>query len=289
MRASIHAIIVVIAAFAAAGVHAQRHEDASRLNETLARVSDRVEEWFARAQSIVSTESVAIQPLRSDLTPVDFPRRLAFELRVAWDRPATDGALPEATVVRQLLTINGRPPRPKDEPGCLDPKPVSPEPLAMLLDGQRDDYRFTPAGRTRVDGRAVLMIDYRGAAPGPAEVTWNKDCVSISLPGRSRGRIWVDAGTFDVLRLDEHLMGLFDFAVPFDKVRRGAANHMTIERADSYITYRRVAFRDPEEVLMLPASVDTVTVVSGGGVQRYRVSQRFSDYRRFLTDGRLVQ
>lgn len=288
MRAPVHAIIVVIAALAATGLHAQRSDDVSRLNEVLARVSGRVEEWFARAQSIVSTERVAIQPLRSDLTPVDFPRRLAFELRVAWDA-ATDRALPEATVVRELLTINGRAPRPKDEPGCLDPKPVSPEPLSMLLDEQRDDYRFSPAGRTRMNGREALMIDYRGAAPGPAEVKWTRDCVSISLPGRSRGRVWIDAETFDVLRLDEHLMGLFDFAVPADHVRRGAANRMTIERADSYITYKRVSFRDPEEALMLPASVDTVTVIRGGGVQRYRVSQRFSDYRRFLTDGRLVQ
>jgi hypothetical protein len=40
---------------------------------------------------------------------------------------------------------------------------------------------------------------------------------------------------------------------------------------------------------MLPAAVDTVTVISGGGVQRYRVSQRFSDYRRFLTGGRVVR
>jgi hypothetical protein len=159
----------------------------------------------------------------------------------------------------------------------------------MLLDGHRDDYRFATAGRTRVNGREALIIDYRGAAAGPAEIKWEKDCVSISLPGRSRGRVWIDAETFDVLRLDEHLMGLFDFAVPFDKVRRGAANRMTVERADSYITYKRVAFSDPDEVLMLPAAVDTVTVISGGGVQRYRVSQRFSDYRRFLTGGRVVR
>jgi hypothetical protein len=159
----------------------------------------------------------------------------------------------------------------------------------LLLDSHRDDYRFTTAGRTRVNGREALIIDYRGASPGPAEIKWEKDCVSISLPGRSRGRVWIDAETFDVLRLDEHLMGMFDFAVPFDKVRRGAANRMTVERADSYITYKPVAFSDPDEVLMLPAAVDTVTVISGGGVQRYRVSQRFSDYRRFLTGGRVVQ
>jgi hypothetical protein len=39
---------------------------------------------------------------------------------------------------------------------------------------------------------------------------------------------------------------------------------------------------------MLPASIDTVTVVRGAGTQRMRISQRFSAYRRFLTGGRIV-
>ena len=46
---------------------------------------------------------------------------------------------------------------------------------------------------------------------------------------------------------------------------------------------RSVSFVDPEEVLMLPAEIETVTVIRGGGTQRNRITQRFSDYRRFLT------
>ena len=159
----------------------------------------------------------------------------------------------------------------------------------MLLPAQRDDYAFSLGGTTRVDGRPALMIDYRGVAAGVPEITFTRECVSIELPGRSRGRIWIDAATYDVLRLDEHLVGMFDFSTPREQQRRGAARDMTIERADSSIQYKRVSFVDPEETLLLPAAIESVTVIRGGGTQRYRVTQRFSDYRRFLTGGRVVQ
>lgn len=280
---------VALALAAVAVPVAQRAADLP-LDELLTRVGDRVVEWYARAQSIVSLETVSIQPLRSDLSPVDFPRRLAYELRVAWDpRSAEPGLLPEANVLRQLVSINGREPREKDRSECMDPKSVSPEPLAMMLPARRGQFAFTVAGQARVGGRAAVMLDYRGIAPGPPEISWTRECVSVSLPGRSRGRIWVDAETFDVLRYDEHLVGQFDFPVPREHVRRGAAGSMVIERADSSIQFRRVEFRDPEETLMLPASIDTLQIVRGSGTQRTRITQRFTDYRRFLTEGRVVQ
>ena len=54
---------------------------------------------------------------------------------------------------------------------------------------------------------------------------------------------------------------MFDFSTPREQQRRGAASHMTIERADSSIHYRPVSFRDPEETLLLPATIETVTVI----------------------------
>ena len=282
-------LLAVAIVVLAAAPQAQRRDPALPLTDTLVRIGDRVEQWYARAQSLVSLESVWIQPLRSDLTALDFPRRLAYELRLAWDAPADGAELPEANIVRQLLTINGRPPKPKDDTGCLDPKPISPEPLSMLLPAKRDDYTFSVAGTARVDGRPALMIDYRSVAAGEPEITYTRDCISIELPGRSRGRIWIDSATYDVLRLDERLVGMFDFSTPREQQRRGAARNMTIERADSSIQYKRVSFVDPEETLMLPAVIETVTVIRGGSTQRNRITQRFSDYRRFLTGGRVVQ
>jgi hypothetical protein len=257
------------------------------LDALLERVGERVEQYYARAQNIMSLETVRVQPLKTDLLSDGFPRRLEYELRVAWEPSEEPGTLPTANVVRQLLRVGGRPPRPGDEPECTDPPSVSPEPLEMLLAGHRSDYVFTEGGAGRVGGRPAVMLDYRSVERGPEEVTWNEECASISLPGRSAGRIWVDAATGDVLRLDERLLGQFDFAVPPEHAR-GGSRYMTIERSTSTTRYSPIAFEDPDETLMLPRSIETLQIVRGAGTPRVRITQTFSDYRRFLTDAHIV-
>lgn len=256
----------------------------------LARIGDRVQEYYARALSIICVETVGLRQLGADLMSDGSPTRwLVYELRVAWE-PLADGAGPaDASVLRQLITVDGRPPRPKDKPGCMDPKPVSPEPLAMLLPNQQLEYAFTWGGTTRMDGRAVVMLDYRALAVAPAQVTWRDDCVSVELPGQSRGRVWADQTTGEVLRLDERLTGTFEFRVPNQQRRLGGPPSMMIERADMSIRYRPVTFRDPDETLMQPASVETLTIVRNSGAPRVRKTQVFSNYRRFVTGGRVLQ
>jgi hypothetical protein len=79
-----------------------------------------------------------------------------------------------------------------------------------------------------------------------------------------------------------------DIAVPAAQQRAGGSPYMTIERADSSIRYRRVAFTDPEESLLLPSSIDTTTIVRNSGSPRVRISQTFGNYRRFVTGSRLI-
>jgi hypothetical protein len=274
---------------AAAPGAAQEPAPTDDLAHTLALVSQRVEQWYRRAQNVVSREVVLIQPMRSDFTPAEFPRRLVFELRVGWNAdPDSPTGAPVASVLRQPVSFGGRSARADQDPGCMDPKPVSPEPLAMLLPERLSESEFSAAGTSRVDGRLALRIDYRGVRATPPSVTWTGKCVSVSLPGRSRGRVWIDAATYDVLRMDDRLVGTFTLDVPRDQIRLGATPTMVIERAESSIRYTNVEFEDPQETLMLPASVDTFTVIRGAVTQRVRITQRFSDYRRFLTGGRIV-
>ncbi|MBI2827929.1 MAG: hypothetical protein HYX77_01495 [Acidobacteria bacterium] len=281
--------LALVAGASAVPDAAQRPGSPVDLAQTLARAGQRLEQWYARAQSVVSTETVWIQPLRADLSPADFPRRLAFELRVGWDPDRSGPAgLPVANVLREPIRGNERSSPDREDPGCMDPKPVSPEPMAMLLPARLGESEFSNARTGQVDGRPALTLDYRGRAAVAAEIAWTDECVSVTLPGRSRGRIWIDAVTYDVLRMDDRLVGTFEFDVPREHVRRGAASSMVIERAESSIRYKRVEFQDPHETLMLPAAIDTLTVIRGGGIQRVRITQRFSDYRRFLTAGRVV-
>lgn len=262
----------------------------------MTRVGERVETYYARAQSIICEETVRLEPLGIDLLPNgDHVRELVYELRVAWDGaiPGPDGKVAEATVLRQLVTVNGRPPKPGDEPGCFDRKPITPEPLSLLLPGRQREYVFTWKGVGRESGRASVAIDYKAVPTRqPIEVVRKGECSEISLPGRSRGRVWVDPSTADVLRLDENLTGQFDVPVPDEpKSRRRAGGPLTVtvERADQSISYRAVTFHDPEETLILPASIDSLQVIRNSGTPRLRTYQKFSHYRRFITDVRIVQ
>ena len=273
-------------ALLAASVSAQTSAPAD-LSAMLEQIGAHVAQYYSRARSIVCVETVRLQPLRADLAPDGFPRRLVYELRVSWE--PTNDASTEATVLRQILTVDGRPPRAKDNPGCLDPKPVSPEPLAFLLPARRSDYVFTWAGPGRTDGRAGMMLDYKSAAQKPPEIIWKDECVSVDLPGMTRGRVWIDPTTHDVLRLDERLTGMFELRVPREHVRHGESPWMMIERADTSIRYRPVAFHDPDETMMLPASIESFTIIRNSGVPRLRTVQEFSNYRRFITGGRLVK
>jgi hypothetical protein len=216
-------------------------------------------------------------------------RHLVYELRVAWEA-ATEGTKPpQASVLRQLISVDGRPPRAGDEPGCMDPKPVSTEPLAMLLSGRQREFAFTWRETGRTAGRQSVTLDYKSLTPMPPEVTWAGPCVSIELPGRTRGRVWVDRNTAEVLRLDEQLIGRVEIPMPRQQMRAGSGMAFVVERADSSIRYRPIAFQNPDEIVMLPESIESLQVIRNSGVPRLRIVQRFSNYKRFITGGRIVE
>ena len=121
------------------------------------------------------------------------------------------------------------------------------------------------------------------------EITWKGECVTINVPAKTLGRAWVDVETGDVLRLDERFAGLFDVPIPWEFQARGAARTMIIERNDTSIRYQNVRFSDPDETVVLPSTIDTLSVVRNAGTPRLRVTQTFSDYARFTTDSRIVR
>jgi hypothetical protein len=256
--------------------------------QTVARVSGYVEQYYTRAQSIVTDEAVTVQRINRDLSLNGFARRLLYELRIEWD-PSVDGDTSPANVTRQLLSVNGQPPRPGDKPECMDPRSVSPEPLAFLLPDRRHKYAFVGAGLGRVDGRDTLMVDYRPLDPGKPTVEWTEDCVSVDAPGRWRGRLWADPESAAVVRLDEQLTGMVDLPIPPKHQRYNGTLFLTLERADMSIRYRPVRFRDPDETLMLPAQIVSTAMWRNAGSPGSRITQSFSNYRRFVTGGRIVR
>ena len=152
-----------LAALVAAGVMAHAQDD---LPTVLQRVSDRVQRYYGRAQSIVCIERVMVQPMRHDMTTDGFAKVLEFELRIDWDAMSESDRPLEARVLRELRKVNGRTPRPNYEPGCLDPKSGALEPLAFLLPQSRRlrlrvERRPPPEGSTDDDAGIPVAHDRR--------------------------------------------------------------------------------------------------------------------------------
>jgi hypothetical protein len=117
----------------------------------------------------------------------------------------------------------------------------------------------------------------------------HEDCFDWIGHIATRGRIWVDAETYDVLRVERSLRGPVDVSVPWLIQRRyRLPGWVTIVRDDVTIRYRAVPFDDPDESLLLPESIHSFSVLRGG-LRSTRRNQTFTDYKRFVTDGRVVQ
>lgn len=260
----------------------------------LADAGARVEALFGRALSLVCTETVVMQPLDRDMGGRGLGRTVESDMHFWWD-PA-DGDTPEtgAEARRQVRLVNNRPPRDDDPRSCTTPEQerVETQPLSMLLPDQRRDYAFSAAGTARIDGRAAVMVDFKQVTPFSVDVRaveGREDCVSYDVNGGLRGRLWIDAATHDVMRLDQHLVGMFDVPLPETLVRRpGSRSYWTLERWDVSTRFGPVTFRAPDETLVLPRSSTTLRVVHGAGVPRLRTETRYSNYQRFVTGARIV-
>jgi hypothetical protein len=289
VRSALAALVAVAVIASAAGVAGQSTHDVTIV---LDRVGERIEQYYKKVQNIVCTEIVTAQEVGRDLTPVGFARVVESELRVESEAD-DDGSLhAEPKLVRSLRKVNGRVPKPKDKEACYDPNPLSSEPLAFLLAANRRDYAFTWGGFGKGKEQHMMLIDYRALESGKPEIKEHErdreNCLSFTLPGGTKGRVWIDMATHDVVRFEERLISGVDFRVPFALQRRANfPDTIVLDRFDRFVRYKTVAFDNPAETMLLPESVEEWTIMRGGGSHRTR--QVFSDYKRFLTAGRIVK
>jgi hypothetical protein len=279
---------------AAAHVHADEAGRADELAVVLQRAGERVERFFARAQSIVCLEVVRLQSLTSGWSTDGMGRTVESELRLSWEAPADGVPSAEAHTLRRLLKVNGREPRKNDWNNCTAPEQQSREtqPLSLLLPSQRTDYSFALAGKAELDGRTAVLVDYRLLKEVSVEsetVGGRDDCISFELEGGLRGRLWLDAESFDVLRLDQRLSEMVEIPLPREATRRSnSPPYWTMERWDTTIRFKAVKFENPDETLVLPASLSSLRVTRGSGTPRLRTVTDYKNYQRFLTAGRVV-
>jgi hypothetical protein len=287
------AVVSVLALAGALSPTSGRAQALPGIDVLLTRVADRIEEFYRRAQHVICIEISRMQPIGSNYAPQGFIRTVESQLRVEADG---GDAAADATFMRDIQRVNGRAPRDEDKrnrEGCTDPNPLSTEPLAFLLPAHRSEYRFVSAGLGKERNRPAFLIDFASVErTSDLELIEDKeghdDCFDWMGPLAERGRIWVDADTYDVLRVERSVSGPIDVRVPPRIQRRqGLGMRVVLMRNDTTTRYRTVAFTNPDEVLLLPESIDSTILVTGG-LQSMRRSQVYSDYRRFITGSRVV-
>jgi hypothetical protein len=257
----------------------------------LGGLAERTQQYYDRFISIICTETVHQQDLRFNLAPTGRPRTTVYELSVSRDPGGTGERV--FRIDRTLQQVNGRPARRNQRPGCTDPKTGSPEPLAFLLAENQSRYRFTlddagPGAFDNIQSRSfdappswppgTRAIDFVESPPERVRIKWEGNCFEAE-GGGYEGRVWFDPDNYDVLQIAVRLSK--PFLVPLRTGYIGVEPAIRVERSETTIRFSRVEFQQPDETVLLPESIDTLTVFRGA--PSLKTTQKLSGFRRFLT------
>ncbi len=133
-----------------------------------------------------------------------------------------------------------------------------------------DDRAGGPAG--------TRAVDFIESPPERVRVKWEGSCFEAE-GGGYEGRVWFDPISYDVLQVTLRLSK--PFRVPMRIGYVGVDPTIRVERSEMTIRFSRVEFEQPDEVVLLPESIDTLTVFRGA--LSLKTSQKLSNFRRFLT------
>jgi hypothetical protein len=267
-------------------------------DERLARILERVGEGVARYQaglfSITFAETLRQEELREDMTPKK-SKEFVFETVVLREELSSDEDDYYPHVVRRLKSVGGKP----AAPGRKVAEPSAAfniQSLSFLLPKNRKLFEFSLDGEETLGGRTVYRLRMLRPGEGEPRVEWNRRLVGMSFRVFAPFvyLIWVDAESFDVLKLESHLAAPFEFesprtfgAGPFG--RFGPTRHLRYAVQDYSVRFRRERFRDPEQTLLVPESAEWLTVIEGAKHPRTRVTLSFSGYRRYRSDVKVIE
>ena len=116
----------------------------------------------------------------------------------------------------------------------------------------------------------------------------NENCISFDIEGGMRGKIWIDAETHDVLRLDRSLTGLIEIPLP-RKVTRARRQPALDDGAVGFVDSLQAGdVRGSAGDAGAAGSSSTLQVTRGAGTPRLRTTTQYPSYRRFITGARVV-
>jgi hypothetical protein len=266
-------VALLVVAAATEALSAQPGE----LTSILSGLAERTQQYYDRFVSIICTETVHLQELKFNLSPLGKARITEYELNVSRDPRSTDGN--DFRVERVLQKINGRVASKHQQPACTDPRTGTPEPLAFLLARNQAGYRFTLTDSSTGGPPGARVLHYVQSPPERVQVRWSGNCFEAEGGGHE-GRVWFDPVTFDVLQVEIRLMK--PFAVPLPAGHIGLTPAIRVDRSEATLRFARVQFMQPDETVLLPESIETLHVLRG--VPSIRMTQTLNNYRRFLAE-----
>ena len=138
-----------------------------------------------------------------------------------------------------------------------------------IADGIKKVYNFTLDGEEQRDGRQVYVVS---AEPNPA---YKPDKRWEHLLAKMRGKLWIDAADYQVVKVEADLFDDFHVGLFLFKLNKGA--HFEFEQAringETWLPSREY----------LKGS-GRVTFVTG----RFQQNTTYSDYRKFRTDTKIT-
>jgi hypothetical protein len=258
----------------------QARDDVSGLLE---RIGERVRSYYDRLTTIACTEAVTQVELKPNMSPFGKPHEFVYDVIVTREPTHSDDTDLPVHAERQIKSIDGRMVEKQDQPGCTDPKAHFDEPLAFLLPANRGRYRFTTGARGSASQGTV--VGFTEIEAQRTTVTWKANCFTAD-GGRSTGQVWIDSGSGDIMRLETHLAEPFRIAAP-RLALLPTPRTLIVEQSDTTVRFRRIPFVNPDETLLLPESIVTVTSVRGAEKPRLRTTQTVTNFRRFMTEAKV--
>jgi hypothetical protein len=296
-------VVLVLALLGGAGgaARAQEAPDAPRpkpaggeLTRVLDRAGEAVARYHAELFRIAYTETLTLYELRKDMTPAK-SKEYVFDTIVEREALSEDEGDYYPRAARRLRTAAGKADA-KLAKRVEAVEAVSVASLHFLTPKYREFYEFTLEGEGEVDGRRARRIRVMRLGQGGPKVEWRKRLVGMHFHAFAPSviTVWVDAENYDTLRVESRLVAPFEFESPRafgagPLGRFGPSRRMRYARHDYAVRFRRERFEDPEQTLLVPVEAEWVRVIEGASKPRQRTTIRFSDYRRYRSDVKVVE
>lgn len=268
-------------------------EQDKRAAVILEKLNEKVTQYRENHTLLLKTMRSKEQHFKNDLTtPKGEPKEYYLERLVVRrplpDKPSESGLF----VIGNWAEVRGE----EAKKQVQKPKEVKAYPfvseLDFLLAKEQGNYQFSYGGQKEVEGRKVEILDFVTVKYEAPRIIKEKGKHRYTNAPR-RGRILVDAESYDVRQIDWTLIDNYELHMGAGVTRKGIffITHPGVdikwEKWDTTFKYRKYDHPNLKQELWLPEMFESFWVIRGARRPVCRISVYF-DYKRFHTDVKVL-